>query len=71
MLIRAWRLAPVVGCGGAWGYQDLLKVICDPKHEEHEATLERVGGGFDPEAFDVAALNKRLPKDIKLFASWR
>jgi hypothetical protein len=33
--------------------------------------LERVGGGFDPEAFDVAALNKRLPKDIKLFASWR
>ncbi|MFH1110429.1 MAG: hypothetical protein V1790_14705 [Planctomycetota bacterium] len=30
-----------------------------------------VGGAFDPEAFDVAALNKRVPKDVELFASWR
>ena len=33
--------------------------------------LEWVGGAFDPEAFDVTALNKRLPKNLKLFASWK
>ncbi len=33
--------------------------------------LEWVGGAFDPEAFDLASLNKRLPEDIKLMASWR
>ena len=29
------------------------------------------GRSFDAEAFDGAARNKRLPKDIGPFASWR
>lgn len=33
--------------------------------------LKWVGGAFDPEAFNLTALNKRLPNDIKLMASWR
>ena len=32
--------------------------------------LEWVGGAFDLEALDLEASNKRLPKDIELFASW-
>jgi hypothetical protein len=64
------RACPPEDCGGVWGYQYFLEAIGDPKHEEHDGMLEWVGGAFDPEAFDLAALNKRMPKDIKLFASW-
>lgn len=65
------RARPPEDCGGPWGYQDFLAAIGDPEHEEHEAMLEWVGGAFDPEAFDLAALNKRLPEEIKLMAGWR
>jgi hypothetical protein len=65
------RARPPEDCGGPWGYQDFLEAIGDPEHEEHDAMLEWVGGAFDPEAFDLAALNRRLPKDIALMASWR
>lgn len=65
------RACPPEDCGGVWGYQEFLKAIRDPKHEEHDAMLEWFGGAFDPDAFDVATLNKRLPKDLKLFASWK
>ncbi len=65
------RARPPEDCGGPWGYQDFLEAIGDPEHEEHEGMLEWVGGAFDPAAFDLAALNKRLPEDIELMASWR
>jgi len=65
------RSCPPEDCGGPWGYQDFLDAIRDPKNEEHEAMLEWVGGAFDPEAFDLAALNKRLPDEVKFMASWR
>ncbi|MDA0867756.1 MAG: plasmid pRiA4b ORF-3 family protein, partial [Cyanobacteria bacterium] len=31
-----------------------------PNHPDHEDMLEWVGGSFDPEAFDLAAVNDRL-----------
>lgn len=65
------RACPPEDCGGPWGYAEFLEAIRDPKHEEHDSMLEWIGGAFDPEAFDLAALNKSLPKDVKLFASWR
>ena len=35
-----------------YGYENLLAVIQDPTHEEHESMLEWLGGRFDPERFD-------------------
>lgn len=32
----------------------------DRRHPEHEDLLAWVGGRFDPEAFDLAAVNRRL-----------
>ena len=32
----------------------------NPTHESHEEMLEWVGGEFDPEAFDIEAVNKEL-----------
>jgi hypothetical protein len=54
------RACPPEDCGGVWGYEDMLQIIKDPKHEEHESTLEWLGEDFDPEAFDMEAINKVL-----------
>jgi hypothetical protein len=54
------RACPPEDCGEPWGYADLLESIQNPKHEQHAELLEWVGGEFDPEAFDVDAVNKEL-----------
>lgn len=53
---------PPEDCGGIGGYADLLEIIEDPSHEEHESMMEWVGGGFDPDAFDLHRVNKYLRK---------
>lgn len=53
---------PPEDCGGVHGYEAFLQVIADPDHEEHESTLRWAGGGFDPEAFDPAAVKFDDPK---------
>ena len=50
--IKGKRACPPEDCGGPWGYKDFLKILKDPKHEEHDEMLEWVGGEFDPEHFD-------------------
>ena len=54
------RACPPEDCGGAWGYSDFLDAIQNPKHEQHEEMLEWVGEEFDPEAFDIEAVNEEL-----------
>lgn len=51
--IKGKRACPPEDCEGIWEYKDLLEIINDPKHEEHEEMLEWLGGEFDPEHFDV------------------
>jgi hypothetical protein len=53
------RCFPPEDCGGPIGYQELLKVLQDPRHSDHEEMLEWVGGSFDPEMFDLESVNKR------------
>ena len=47
-------------CGGPWGYSEFLDAIQNKDHDQHEEMLEWVGGEFDPEAFDLDAVNKEL-----------
>jgi hypothetical protein len=54
------RACPPDDCGGPWGYADFLEAIQDPKHPEHEELLEWAGGEFDPEHFDIEAVNEEL-----------
>ena len=54
------RHRPPEDCGGPWGYREFLKAIKDPSHEQHDSLLESLGGSFDPEAFDLAAVNRAL-----------
>ncbi|MFL5804284.1 MAG: plasmid pRiA4b ORF-3 family protein [Roseiflexaceae bacterium] len=56
------RACPPEDCGGVWGYADLLETIQNPDHPEHEEMLEWLGGEFDPEAFDLDAINRQLKR---------
>ncbi len=58
--IKGKRACPPEDVGGVWGYDDFLEAIGDPGHPEHEGMLEWVGGEFDPEAFDLEAINAAL-----------
>jgi len=53
------RACPPEDCGGAWGYANLLEVMADPDHPDHEELAEWAGE-IDPEAFDLDAVNQRL-----------
>lgn len=54
------RRCPPEDCGGPYGYADFLKAIRDPNHPEHDEMLAWAGGALDPEAFDLAAVNRKL-----------
>ena len=54
------RACPPEDCGGMPGYERLLEVLRDPKHEEHEEMREWAGEDFDPEAFDLNKINRAL-----------
>jgi hypothetical protein len=54
------RACPPEDCGGAPGYERLLAALADPADPEHAEVTEWVGSDFDPEAFDVTAVNESL-----------
>lgn len=54
------RAGPPEDCGGAWGYMELLEIVADPKHEEHDERKEWLGDDFDPEAFDAEAITAAM-----------
>ena len=60
--LKGKRACPPEDVGGVWGYENFLKAIQDPKHEEHEDYLNWIGGEFDPETFDLDEVNVRLKR---------
>jgi hypothetical protein len=60
--IAGERACPPEDCGGARGYEDFQEAIRNPNHPEHEEVSDWIGGEFDPEKFDMAAVNKRLAR---------
>lgn len=66
-LIRGERRGPLEDSGGIGGYQELLAILADPRHDRHvsaqdwvEATLGPWQGPFDPERLDADAVNRAL-----------
>ncbi|HWT47448.1 MAG TPA: plasmid pRiA4b ORF-3 family protein, partial [Mycobacterium sp.] len=55
------RKAPPEDCGGIWGYQELLEILDNPVHEEHEDRLEWLGidrpDQHGPAHFDTDKVN--------------
>lgn len=54
------RACPPEDCGGVWGYADLIEIMNDPDHPEHEAMAEWLPIEWAPEEFDLDAANQRL-----------
>lgn len=54
------RACPPEDCGGAWGYARLLEIIRNPEHKEYREAVAWLGRKFDPEAFDLEAVNRAL-----------
>jgi hypothetical protein len=59
-VIKGKRACPPEDCGGVWGYAELLEILDNPSHPEHESMTAWVGGKIDPDAFDPAEANDRL-----------
>ncbi|MGQ0844895.1 MAG: plasmid pRiA4b ORF-3 family protein [Sporichthyaceae bacterium] len=53
------RACPPEDVGGPWGYGTFLAAVADPRHEEHQ-TYARWSGPFDPERFDLLAVERGL-----------
>jgi hypothetical protein len=60
------RACPPEDCGGVHGYYETLERLRDPDDDEHEQTKTWIeamrGGPFDPDAFDIEAVNRALRK---------
>ncbi len=54
------RACPPEDVGGVWGYKAFLTAISDPSHPDHDDMIDWCGGGFDPEFFDIEAVNRNL-----------
>lgn len=58
--IAGERSCPPEDCGGIPGYEHMLKALGDPADPEHKHYIKWIGGGFDPESFDLEEVNQRL-----------
>jgi hypothetical protein len=53
---------PPDDCGGPGGYAEMLAVLGDAGHEEHELVVEWLGGPFDSRGFDLVMTNALLQR---------
>lgn len=58
--LKGKRACPPEDVGGIWGYATFLEAIQNPEHSDHSMYLGWIGRDFDPEAFDLDAVNKAL-----------
>ncbi len=62
------RRGPLEDSGGIWGYQRMCQVLADPHHPDYEgladwyAAVAPADPPFDPEVFDLDAVNQRLER---------
>ena len=54
------RACPPEDCGGPPGFDNLLFIMNDPGHEEYQDMVSWLGHRFDPTAFSLVQVNRRL-----------
>ncbi len=53
---------PPEDVGGHPGYEDFLRAIADPGHDQHQDMLDWCRGGFDAERLDLGSVNRKLKR---------
>jgi len=53
---------PPEDSGGVFGYRNLLELLADPAHPNHDETIDWVGEDFDPAYFDPENVNAVLAR---------
>ncbi|CAN5286358.1 plasmid pRiA4b ORF-3 family protein [soil metagenome] len=51
---------PPEDVGGIWGFYDFVEAMANKKHPEHKEMNEWYSGPYDPEYFDMEAINEEL-----------
>lgn len=51
------RACPPEDCGGIPGFYEMLEILGDPTHPEHEAMVVWTGGDYDADRFDMEETN--------------
>jgi hypothetical protein len=67
-VVSGARSCPPEDCGGTGGYANLLDILMDPKHEDHQHMRDWAGEKFLAEAFSLNAINLRLRRNRSLAA---
>ena len=65
IVLKGKRACPPEDCGGPWGYHELLEALKDPSHPEHDEMVDWLDEDFDPEAFDIALVNRLIQSSSK------
>jgi len=65
--VEGERACPPEDVGGTSGYEEYLRAMADPEHEEHESFMKWLGP-FDPEAFDAGATTRQIRRGLP---DWR
>lgn len=56
------KACPPEDCGGIGGYYDLLEILVDSNHPDHEDMMDWIGGKWDTEMFDLDEVNRALKR---------
>ena len=59
-LSKAKGACPPEDCGGVWGYANLIEIMADPSHPEHEEYKEWLGHKLQPGRFNIAKARKAI-----------
>jgi hypothetical protein len=59
------RARPPEDVGSVSGYEAFLEIIADPLHPEHRDMKRWCGGHYDPDWFDLAAVDKDVRNALK------
>lgn len=60
--IAGENACPPEDSGGPYRYSDLIAILADPQHAEHDEMREWIGEDFDPLQFDLASTDRWLSK---------
>jgi hypothetical protein len=60
ILIKGKRNCPPEDCGGPGGYENLIEIINNPKHEEYNDMVEWLGDNYNPEELNIDEVNELL-----------